>query len=67
MSDKRKAAYEARLKRQTAVSIALAKRHPLCLDGDPNRPLLFLDAPVGTRLEPEFLQKPKSKKDPGVF
>lgn len=62
MEDKtaRKIRYETRLARQKAVAIALAKRYPLCIDGDPARPLTS-ELPCGTRLEPEFLQRPKSK------
>jgi hypothetical protein len=63
---KSKATYQARAARQAKAAAALAKRHPLCVNGDPNQPLT-VDLPPGTRIEPEFLatfakKKPVPKK-----
>jgi hypothetical protein len=51
---KSKVAYQARAARQAEAYVALAQRHPLCVNGDPGQPLT-VDLPVGTRIEPEFL------------
>jgi hypothetical protein len=58
---KSKAAYQARAARQAEAAAALARRHPLCINGDPRQPLT-IELPPGTRIEPEFLATFVKKK-----